>query len=1063
MNNTINFELLKKIDENNYINFESLRNNIKCKDKNIRSTFRITAENLLKYTNNINHFVNVENGFYKAIIDNNIFQNFLIYELKCDSKIMRSIRLIREYGNKTTHNFDLDSKIFDENESRDLFASLLFLNQKLLKKYCSIDMNLTKESINNEFDRLLSSYDIKVDKVVEVQDNFKNDIISIDKYLKESYTSITNKEEFCSKENINKFKNLVEIIISKIINDNSNYSDIEDLKIGNYSELYTIYYKFDSYEFYEKEELLSSLKDISYTIKNILDTKYKIDVLDWLLTYDEIDNVNEKDIRVQIYNAIEEISSDYDYTLDDVGVDYYIEKQKLIQIDNNKYYELEIRRAIDFGSKNNKVLVYSKNRITDYYATTLWFKDKTIRYFGQDKKINIIVGNKVSIRPCEIKNMIYIVNKSKVTIARDNFLNTLNSYLTKNNCSILDIVLGNNKVISDFYNVFNNINSNSKKEFFDMFSKSRNIIKNEKSGHNVLRLLLGTMRNTTIKGQITKFKEKKYLLNEDLMITIGSKKFDNNPFSFCPSSAKPIMSDLFRCINYKNYYNSIIVGKIQDYSRENQTVFCPISEFNIENIYIFIEEYNSSIGDDYGKINIREGKYLYIENEYLRITNIKNRIEKLSSIDNDHYYEESLKISKLEIDSKEKKEILSKAFKKSKIMLVYGEAGSGKTELICNHIVSLFKNKRILFVANTYAALNNMRNRVKEKIGEIKEDYAFLTATKLEWLIRNNRLYPNYLVIIDECKVIPNRIMETIINNIGFEYCVLSGDISQIDAIDLGNWFEVVKEFSRNSAFQLSENHRTNKGLLKEVWDKVRNCDEDALDFLINNNYVEELSDKIFKPVDNDEIILCLNYGGKFGINEINTYFQNYNKDNIAYSLNRDKVDTYKKNDPIVFNNDATKMYDGIYYNNLKGIIQDIKENEDYLLFTIKIFDVIEDSIKNIKCLDCNRREKWTRIELRINKYRNKDDDENDDNYTVPFDIAYARSIHKSQGLEYKSVKIIITPESEEVINNEVFYTAVTRATEYLKIYCTKNDQLRDMKILTKKIYRPDIDILKKA
>ena len=44
-------------------------------------------------------------------------------------------------------------------------------------------------------------------------------------------------------------------------------------------------------------------------------------------------------------------------------------------------------------------------------------------------------------------------------------------------------------------------------------------------------------------------------------------------------------------------------------------------------------------------------------------------------------------------------------------------------------------------------------------------------------------------------------------------------------------------------------------------------------------------------------------------------------------------------------------------------------------------------------------------------------------------------SIHEAQGLEFDSVKIVITKEAEEQISKSIFYTAVTRAKKNLKIY----------------------------
>ena len=75
-------------------------------------------------------------------------------------------------------------------------------------------------------------------------------------------------------------------------------------------------------------------------------------------------------------------------------------------------------------------------------------------------------------------------------------------------------------------------------------------------------------------------------------------------------------------------------------------------------------------------------------------------------------------------------------------------------------------------------------------------------------------------------------------------------------------------------------------------------------------------------------------------------------------------------------------------------------------------------------------------ISFSVNRFRSTDeDDELYDSTVVPFQVAYAVSIHKAQGLEYDSVKIVITNEVEERITHNIFYTAITRAKENLKIY----------------------------
>jgi ATP-dependent exoDNAse (exonuclease V) alpha subunit len=69
-------------------------------------------------------------------------------------------------------------------------------------------------------------------------------------------------------------------------------------------------------------------------------------------------------------------------------------------------------------------------------------------------------------------------------------------------------------------------------------------------------------------------------------------------------------------------------------------------------------------------------------------------------------------------------------------------------------------------------------------------------------------------------------------------------------------------------------------------------------------------------------------------------------------------------------------------------------------------------------------------------------------------------SIHKAQGLEYSSVKIVITDEIEEAVTHNVFYTAITRAMDTLKIYWTPEVEKKILSSLEHKINRRDVALL---
>ena len=78
----------------------------------------------------------------------------------------------------------------------------------------------------------------------------------------------------------------------------------------------------------------------------------------------------------------------------------------------------------------------------------------------------------------------------------------------------------------------------------------------------------------------------------------------------------------------------------------------------------------------------------------------------------------------------------------------------------------------------------------------------------------------------------------------------------------------------------------------------------------------------------------------------------------------------------------------------------------------------------------------WTRIILEVIAIDDESASEEERIKTIiPFQIAYAVSIHKAQSLEYNSVKIIIPSYNAEKISHSIFYTAITRAKEKLKIF----------------------------
>lgn len=233
--------------------------------------------------------------------------------------------------------------------------------------------------------------------------------------------------------------------------------------------------------------------------------------------------------------------------------------------------------------------------------------------------------------------------------------------------------------------------------------------------------------------------------------------------------------------------------------------------------------------------------------------------------------------------------------------------------------------------------------------------------------------------------------------------------------------------------------------------------DDDALEHITRNGYSKTLDNSIFVRSEDDEIILLLNYDGLYGINNINRFLQENNENKSILWENL----TYKVGDPILFN--ETKRFGPSIFNNLKGKIVDFRTYEDKIQFDIEIDKSITetDTIQYDYSLLDNQTNGNSIIQFDVTKHRSTDDDDESSTAVIPFQIAYAVSIHKAQGLEYDSVKLVITNEVEERISHNIFYTAITRAKEKLKIYWSPETESKILTSLKKRNINRDVGLIR--
>ncbi len=154
----------------------------------------------------------------------------------------------------------------------------------------------------------------------------------------------------------------------------------------------------------------------------------------------------------------------------------------------------------------------------------------------------------------------------------------------------------------------------------------------------------------------------------------------------------------------------------------------------------------------------------------------------------------------------------------------------------------------------------------------------------------------------------------------------------------------------------------------------------------------------------------------------------------------------------------------------MKGKIVDIKvfdadKMEGRIQFDIeleKVINGLEAKQCDFELLD-NSKKGNSVIRLIVDKTKSTDEDNPSNSRTViPFQVAYAVSIHKAQGLEYDSVKIVITDEIDEMITHNIFYTAITRTRNNLQIYWTPDVENKVLSNIKPHDIRKDVGILRK-
>ena len=415
------------------------------------------------------------------------------------------------------------------------------------------------------------------------------------------------------------------------------------------------------------------------------------------------------------------------------------------------------------------------------------------------------------------------------------------------------------------------------------------------------------------------------------------------------------------------------------------------------------------------KLLTKEDKRYYLTSDYLDEVYIAKEV--VNRLKNKKITEKDIKIveeieDKLNISYNDNQKDAILQSLKNNFLVITGGPGTGKTTVIYGIYRALKKDNpkmKIKLLAPT--------GRASKRLSELTLEEASTIHRFLEWnkdsntfsLNEHNKSDAN-IIIVDEFSMVNNSLFASLLRALKPDTkIILVGDKDQLPSVGSGNLlFDIIS--SIDNVVYLKELYRQAKesSIVKLAYavnlDKELETEsDDELIIKEEGDILDSLKEIALNHLKDDykefQVLVPL-YKGSHGINNINKVLQEvFNKKDI---LKNEKIINdviYREKDKVI---QLVNMPDNNVFNGDIGIIEKITDKEILVDF------------------DGNK------VKYTSSTYNS-------------FALAYAISIHKSQGSEFKTCIIPLSTSYSIMLYRKLYYTAITRAKKKLYLIGNKN------------------------